>query len=573
MSRSGKFGVQQANFVVHDETGTEGQPNYISSTGWGAGLLQRVGTGMSTSSAYKMHGPWGKELVSIQRSFPLEACVTTCAVFWTSYGMGTRGNEYDRVYVDGKLVWNGAMDACHNTGGGCKYNGAWAGSCSGAITVKWASGTDEDVLNAAWGFGNVKIVQIGGCEISVVDTERDTCKICGEGRYQDAAGMVACKVCPAGTFRDSQVASSSSQAQACPICGAGRYQPEAAHSDCIKCSVGKYRIADASGASSPESVACTKCAAGRFQPEAGAQGDCVPCAGGLYSAQNSCQECDPGLYQDQLGQPLCKNCPAGEYSGASNDRAQCKSCAGGWYSEQPRAQDVTYCKDCMSRAAAACRPGEKLQLCGGAKQGSCSPCPESERGKYYADTLDTCSQDLVAMRCSKCESGSFTVGCGCGLCRIGHHKDTSEAWKTNGIHDDCSDAKFFTATRDRYAEEGATRDNAACLTQGTSGWIELDLGSVKKVRSVTTGGRPATGQFISKYSISSSIDGLTWHSSGELAGNHDDTELVTNQLPGAVAARYVRLHCKAFKVFASVRMSVETCSTACPPFVWESGSH
>eukprot|EP00937_MAST-01D_sp_MAST-1D-sp2_P000414 g414.t1 len=280
------------------------------------GLLGRVGQGRSQYSGYTMHGPWGSELHSVERTFALRPCATTCAVSWTSYGMHTRDNEVDRAYVNGNEVWRRSML------GSAKYDGVWAGGCSGTITVKWTSDTNQHVNDESWGFGNVKIVEIFGCEGELGTTVQDACQACAVGLWQDQTGQASCKsqnTCPNGQWLDGE---SSTNAGACKVCPAGKYKNSGVNrngcSPQTTCPNGQWL--DGEGASSPGT--CKACPLGRYKSSGADRGDCADCVAGFY--------------QDQSGQGGCKalsTCPTGEWLDGESVTAsgKCKTCPSGKY--------------------------------------------------------------------------------------------------------------------------------------------------------------------------------------------------------------------------------------------------
>ena len=137
-----------------------------------------------------------------------------------------------------------------------------------------------------------------------------SCSNCTSGRYQDVAGLGACKVC-----------------------GAGFYTSLPGQSQCEKaagCSKGRYGVSDAvSGATE-----CTDCAAGRYQ---GMEGGA------------SCLACEPGRYASSVAQSSCvlvRSCVAGEQGPAgavSASEAVCEACGAGMFSALAGSTSCTAC--------------------------------------------------------------------------------------------------------------------------------------------------------------------------------------------------------------------------------------
>ena len=135
---------------------------------------------------------------------------------------------------------------------------------------------------------------------------------------------------------------------------------------------------------------------------------------------------------------------------------------------------------------------------------------------------------------------------------------TAGSYSSNGLHSHCATPSYFTTTKDRYAHGGQLYQNAACLNQLSNGWIQEDLGSVRKVTGVRTGGRPNGGQWVTRYQIMTSTNGHSWSNAGTYTGNSDATTIVTRTI-SPVQARYVRLYVRGYSGYASLRMDVTTC--------------
>ena len=99
-----------------------------------------------------------------------------------------------------------------------------------------------------------------------------------------------------------------------------------------------------------------------------------------------------------------------------------------------------------------------------------------------------------------------------------------------------------------------------------SQWIEVDLGQVKVIESVTSQGRANVNQWVTKYKVLYSIDGVSFEpavdSNGgviEFSGNVDQSTPVTNTFPEPIVARYVLLSPTDWNSWISLRWDLDGC--------------
>ncbi|XP_020907513.1 discoidin-2 [Exaiptasia diaphana] len=110
--------------------------------------------------------------------------------------------------------------------------------------------------------------------------------------------------------------------------------------------------------------------------------------------------------------------------------------------------------------------------------------------------------------------------------------------------------------------------------RGAGGWaagfwtgdqyIQVDLGSMMAITMVATQGRRTHNQWVTKYSLSYSLDGNQWEHYKEgcvkiFNGNHDQNTVVTNELNRVVNTRHIRLNVKRFRRWPSLRMELYGC--------------
>eukprot|EP00937_MAST-01D_sp_MAST-1D-sp2_P000945 g945.t1 len=163
-------------------------------------------------------------------------------------------------------------------------------------------------------------------------------------------------------------------------CKAGRYRVTRDGSDhdrCRACQPGQYQ--DKVGESS-----CTKCDAGHYQPK------------GEWT--KVCETCPGGKFQDQLGRPDCKSCPAGRAQAERGVHSGCKHCIAGTYQN---AVGQASCKECAVGFY-------QDQLAGI----QCKGCPkgrfQSEKGARYVCELCAAGWYAGAVQqelCAKCSVG------------------------------------------------------------------------------------------------------------------------------------------------------------------------
>merc|ERR1711933_674487 len=104
-------------------------------------------------------------------------------------------------------------------------------------------------------------------------------------------------------------------------------------------------------------------------------------------------------------------------------------------------------------------------------------------------------------------------------------------------------------------------ENCWCAgTNNNKQYLQWDFGDAKWVGAVQTRGRPNHAQWVTRYKLSYSIDGLNWVGLPlEFEGNSDQDTVKTNIVPG-FAARMVRLHPVAWHKHISMRAELLGCA-------------
>ncbi|KAL9967901.1 hypothetical protein ACROYT_G026208 [Oculina patagonica] len=129
----------------------------------------------------------------------------------------------------------------------------------------------------------------------------------------------------------------------------------------------------------------------------------------------------------------------------------------------------------------------------------------------------------------------------------------------------------------------AGRDKAggwSAQTNDVNQWIQVDLTSYNNVTRIATQGRNAYNQWVTKYKLQYSEDGVNFYyymepgqnSTKEFDANQDSDTIVYHQLSPPILAHYVRLVPTAWNNHISMRLELYGCELACTePLGMESG--
>jgi len=93
-------------------------------------------------------------------------------------------------------------------------------------------------------------------------------------------------------------------------------------------------------------------------------------------------------------------------------------------------------------------------------------------------------------------------------------------------------------------------------------WVQIDLGSVKKVTAIATQGHPDKGQWIKTFQISSGSDpnSLTLYDNGKIfTGNTDSNTVVKNIFDPPIEARYIRVLMMSWQWWPAIRIELYEC--------------
>lgn len=262
---------------------------------------------------------------------------------------------------------------------------------------------DDCTSCVSQGFLTATVILQGSCSLcqpgKYVSEAKDSCILCPNG-YHRSTSETICSACPVGKF--TKQISDNDGTPPCQNCAAGKYTDEEGQPECKDCT-------DTTGDN------CNDCMAGYKK----VSDTCVECEPGTFSvaAQETCQSCGPGFYQDEQTQSFCKSCQPGQYQNEQSG-SHCVPCATGRF--QPltsqaachkciigRFADVTgldSCKECnegyyttdeASQSSADCKacPIGYFET-----QGSCSACPESN----YQD-------EVAQTSCKECLEGDMSA--------------------------------------------------------------------------------------------------------------------------------------------------------------------
>ena len=153
-----------------------------TATGWNNGDITDAG------SAGLVHGPWGNDFRDAQATFQIPAGVTRCRVSWRSWSIDSRDNEWDRVYLQGTLMWQRQVHYnCRDLSDGQTNGNGWTNCCrngdfpqhwgnnndicyqdqvheidcsSGSVTARFTSDIDQGRGDESWAFSRFRILMV-----------------------------------------------------------------------------------------------------------------------------------------------------------------------------------------------------------------------------------------------------------------------------------------------------------------------------------------------------------------------------------------------------------------------------
>ncbi|XP_038054999.1 sushi, von Willebrand factor type A, EGF and pentraxin domain-containing protein 1-like [Patiria miniata] len=204
---------------------------------------------------------------------------------------------------------------------------------------------------------------------SYLDSNRQACRVCDEGTYQDEDGQDQCKSCPWGTWTEGPQAKDVSECR--PECKPGTYSPSGL-------------------------ATCWPCTRGFFQPGF-KQTACLPCregtttpAKGSRSASDCQAVCGPGTFSATGLQP-CRPCPLGSYQ-PDEQQTHCVPCAGSETTAVDGATSEAECREIDACESAPCENGAQCT---------------SHRGAFHCQCVTgfagtTCDTEIDECRSQPC---------------------------------------------------------------------------------------------------------------------------------------------------------------------------
>ncbi|XP_060568832.1 uncharacterized protein LOC132727392 [Ruditapes philippinarum] len=372
-----------------------------------------------------------------------------------------------------------------NNNGGCDLCeiGQYRDADLGRTCVDCGNG----FITATKGAKKLADCNIADCSAgSFRDTDTNTCKPCPLNEYQDKIRQTTCLSC--GNVANWRTAStgSSLQSQCLYYCASGFEVNVITGNSCDICPVEEYK----DNSVDPQGP-CVTCPGNKVSPTPGAKSsaECTiyKCQPGYAAnaANNGCDNCTFGYYQDEKYSTQCKQCQASystrqEASTSSNDcemycpsgqemiSGSCRSCKVGFYKNN---NDGVFeaCKQCDSRYTTAdfgstdksacnirtCPAGTKIDD----TDTGCDPCP---RGTYQPDAYQkdclpcdsgTSTRMVNSTRKSDCEtycnSGFEKINGQCVGCERGYFKDNND-----DVFSPCTlcPAEFITASNQATSE-------------------------------------------------------------------------------------------------------------------------
>lgn len=142
-----------------------------------------------------------------------------------------------------------------------------------------------------------------------------------------------------------------------------------------------------------------------------------------------------------------------------------------------------------------------------------------------------------------CEGGSYPPH----MCRFSSHLCWSPAYP-----------------RDRQTIRKIGSGRTMAIQRTEIPWLNLDLTASYPIYAVGTKGNaymPQRGEWVTKFEVQLSQDGLEWHAGHVFEGNTDATSEVVSRFAQPEMARYVRFHPKEYK-YSSPCIRVEVYTSA-----------
>ena len=115
--------------------------------------------------------------------------------------------------------------------------------------------------------------------------------------------------------------------------------------------------------------------------------------------------------------------------------------------------------------------------------------------------------------------------------------------------------------------EGRLYSNRAWVARqrNTKQWLQIDLGTVTRVKRIATQGRYNAEQWVTSYAVSKSLNGVRFSAYREgkgvkiFQGNSERYFVVTHRFNRAFKARFVRIHPRRWRSYIAMRVELYGC--------------
>ncbi|XP_069106484.1 contactin-associated protein-like 2 [Argopecten irradians] len=151
-----------------------------------------------------------------------------------------------------------------------------------------------------------------------------------------------------------------------------------------------------------------------------------------------------------------------------------------------------------------------------------------------------------------------------------HHCNFNLVTGPHGVSDDALSAS--STYKSCYLEDGRINSSDGWCPNNTDNgnYFQVEFKEISSLRAIQTRGRQIFTQWVTMYSVNTSLDGLTWtailnSTTGDVKsfpGNFDGDTIVTNNLEGNVMAKYIRVI--SISGYASTRRSMRLEVLGCP---------
>ena len=265
------------------------------------------------------------------------------------------------------------------------------------------------------------------------------------GKRQNQFGQASCEDCAIGRA-SLKVANNQTE---CESCKKGRTTFENGSIVCSTCSAGRYKV---STSTKKDDYKCDTCQVGTV----------------ALAGATTCDLCDPGYYQQLIGQSLCTACRAGTWNditGASSN-SSCIACTQGRYSSAKGASDFSSCNECA--------PGKASNQISSNSSTSCLDCDVNEYSDAGATQCSFCSIGQTTTKkgtayCSNCDLGRYGTTNGlCKACNQGQYQDARGSNACNV----CPEDTYGPATG-----QSSKADCQSCSEDKTTGNIKSAVDS------------------------------------------------------------------------------------------------